>query len=257
MQRAYGTPILQVVSGSRASGTHTDDSDTDLMGVFIAPMSDILTFGPKIKSTQFKLNQCGKEFDVTWWELGHAFSILLKGNFNALPLLYSPHIEYINHLEGQDLRDRRHIFITMQLIYSIKGYAHREISNFKEGRKIKNSNPYKALACVFRELMFARRLLNSPLRDFNLQFSETCVKRFLDIKNKELPDKEILELLDSLYEDLKFLMEINPFDLPEKPNQIQAKALLQSLREQEPIFVEASPKWTQVKTGTSNIESQL
>lgn len=233
-QEPYGTPILQVLSGSIATGCNTPESDVDILGVFAAPRSDVLTFGPKVHSSVYKEN----EDDITWWELKHAFDILLKGNFNALPLLYSEYVLFAGDL-GQLLRENKDLFLSQRFVKSMLGFSRSQLLWYKEGRSLKNSDPDKALACIYRELIIAKRLLNYGT-DFHLKLYPIERDGFLNIKGGDMNRDTVvaqLETLDSsvhaLLEDYKKELDS---DLPVKPDMDRAKDLLLTIRQSSGMF---------------------
>ena len=79
--------IYRCVSGSRAYGLETDDSDTDLRGVYLAPAE-----------LQWSLFGAPDQFEDSarqWvvWELQKFLVMALKANPNILECLYSPLVE--------------------------------------------------------------------------------------------------------------------------------------------------------------------
>jgi len=75
--------ILECISGSRAYGLNTKDSDTDIKGVFVLPKKDFygLNYIPQVS------NQSN---DIVYYELGRFMQLLSLNNPNILELLNTP-----------------------------------------------------------------------------------------------------------------------------------------------------------------------
>lgn len=65
--------LLEAVTGSRAYGTHTPESDTDLRGVFICPRSDFygLNYAEQVSDSTN---------DETYYDIGRFIDLLIKSN---------------------------------------------------------------------------------------------------------------------------------------------------------------------------------
>ena len=75
--------LLEVISGSRAYGTDTPESDTDLKGVFIQPVDGF--YGLK------RVEQINNESnDIAFYEVGRFAELLAKNNPNLLEMLFTP-----------------------------------------------------------------------------------------------------------------------------------------------------------------------
>ncbi|HEX2746440.1 MAG TPA: nucleotidyltransferase domain-containing protein [Verrucomicrobiales bacterium] len=75
--------LMEVVSGSRAYGTHTPESDTDLKGVFVQPLDGIMGL--------HREEQINNETnDIVFYELGRFAELLAKNNPNLLEMLFTP-----------------------------------------------------------------------------------------------------------------------------------------------------------------------
>lgn len=75
--------LLEVISGSRAYGTDTPESDTDIKGVFLQPLDSWLGL--------HRLDQVNDEgHNVTFYELGRFAELLGKNNPNLLEMLFTP-----------------------------------------------------------------------------------------------------------------------------------------------------------------------
>lgn len=81
--RDRGLILLECVSGSRAYGLHTPQSDTDIKGVFLLPKEDFygLNYIPQISN---------ESNDIVFYELGRFMELLSLNNPNILELLNSP-----------------------------------------------------------------------------------------------------------------------------------------------------------------------
>jgi uncharacterized protein len=81
--RSPACRLLEVISGSRAYGTETPESDTDLKGVFAQPVEGL--FGWE------RVPQINNESnDIAFYEVGRFAELLSKNNPNLLEMLFTP-----------------------------------------------------------------------------------------------------------------------------------------------------------------------
>lgn len=85
--------LFQAISGSRSFGLATENSDTDIRGVYYVPKEDFfgLNYIPQISN---------ETNDITYYEIGRLVELLQKNNPNILEILASPEdcIQYKNPL---------------------------------------------------------------------------------------------------------------------------------------------------------------
>ena len=77
--------------GSHMWGMQNEESDIDLVMIYIAPTRSILR-GERIPSTirQEIAARGGEIYDTLGWEIGHLINQLIKGNVNAIWYATSP-----------------------------------------------------------------------------------------------------------------------------------------------------------------------
>lgn len=75
--------LLEVVSGSRAYGTDTPESDTDLKGVFVQPLDGLLGL-----RREEQINN--ESNDIAFYEVGRFAELLGKNNPNLIEMLFTP-----------------------------------------------------------------------------------------------------------------------------------------------------------------------
>lgn len=93
--KAEGLILLECISGSRAYGLATADSDTDIKGVFYLPKSHYFgRHGDYVPQVNNASN------DIVYYELGRYIELLLQNNPNMMELLATPaeHILYQHSL---------------------------------------------------------------------------------------------------------------------------------------------------------------
>lgn len=75
--------LFEAISGSRAFGLATENSDTDIRGVYYLPKEDFfgLNYIPQISN---------ETNDITYYEIGRFVELLQKNNPNILEMLASP-----------------------------------------------------------------------------------------------------------------------------------------------------------------------
>lgn len=124
LKRAYpnseGKLVFVGVTGSRAYGTNRPDSDYDIRGCYIPPMSDILGLR---HSERVNITDKPVE-DGMLFSLSHLFNMLLNGNPNVLELLFLPKECLLGYGEAWNtVLSRRDLFVTKKVADSFFGYA--------------------------------------------------------------------------------------------------------------------------------------
>lgn len=79
--------LLKCLVGSRAHGTHREDSDTDYRGVHICPTSEFLSLGAKMKDTDWVE---GESEDQTSYEIGYFLKMACLCHPNYLEVFKAP-----------------------------------------------------------------------------------------------------------------------------------------------------------------------
>ncbi len=117
---------LCTLAGSRAYGTHRQDSDYDYVGVYQLPNTAF--FGLRAPVEHVKLD----EPDVKLYELGKFVRLMLACNPNALEVLWGP-VLAVDEV-GQALRDARSMGLSRQrVLAAYGGYAHSQLKHALSG----------------------------------------------------------------------------------------------------------------------------
>lgn len=124
--------LFEAISGSRSFGLATENSDTDIRGVYYLPKEDFfgLHYIPQISN---------ETNDITYYEIGRLVELLQKNNPNILEILASPEdcIQYKNPL--MDLL-KPEDFLSKLCKDTFAGYAISQIKKAK-GLNKKILNP--------------------------------------------------------------------------------------------------------------------
>ncbi|WP_426477674.1 nucleotidyltransferase domain-containing protein [Chryseobacterium sp. CBSDS_008] len=124
--------LFETISGSRAFGLATENSDTDIRGVYYLPKEDFfgLNYIPQISN---------ETNDITYYEIGRFVELLQKNNPNILEILASPEdcIQYKHPL--MDLL-KTEDFLSKLCKDTFAGYAVSQIKKAK-GLNKKILNP--------------------------------------------------------------------------------------------------------------------
>lgn len=187
--------ILEVLVGSQAHGLSTPESDHDYMGVFILPTRQSHSlFATKTES--YTENNC------TWFEVGKFMKMALTCNPTALEVLKAP-IERVWSLESIYLRDLFPHFLTKKRILgAYLGYA-KDQRNRANKRMFTPDWNNKPLAHYIRVLFNGIELLKSGNLTVNLGNKYTIGTYLKQIKAGELNFEEIIQIGETLEQDLK------------------------------------------------------
>lgn len=117
-----GAVIFRGIAGSRAYGTATATSDTDIRGVFAVPAEEYLKLTPPPPQVSDVRN------DITYYSLRRFCELLAEANPNVLELLYLPEDCRVTVTPAWELLVRhRSLFITRAAVDSHLGYAVSQI----------------------------------------------------------------------------------------------------------------------------------
>lgn len=119
--------VYEVVSGSRAYGLDTADSDLDIKGVFIIPQTDFF-------ASDFPEQLQDERNDVVYYELGKFFRLLAKSNPNILEVVATPSDFVRKKHAGIGTLDMGRI-LSKQCCDTFGGYA---LSQIRKARGVKN-----------------------------------------------------------------------------------------------------------------------
>ena len=107
--------------GSHAYGTAMPHSDTDIRGVFIQPINEILGFG-------YVEQVADKKNDIVYYEIKRFLELVQSNNPNILELLNAPE-DCILHKDPvfDKILENKKKFITKVCKMSFAGYAIQQI----------------------------------------------------------------------------------------------------------------------------------
>lgn len=150
--------VLKGITGSKAYGLDTENSDTDIKGIFVAPTRDVLKFGSH-KETYDHVDP-----DWVYHEVGKFMELAMKGNPTILELLFLDGYLELTSV-GKMLVDNRHKFLSSSIRKSYYGYAYSQMhrlvtrdGSFGNGR---NNRYEKHARHCYRLLYQGRQLLET------------------------------------------------------------------------------------------------
>ncbi|OLT25960.1 nucleotidyltransferase [Actinomadura sp. CNU-125] len=210
--------ILSVVTGSRAYGLATADSDVDRRGVFVAPAPLYWRFDKPPTHLDGPLPE---QFS---WELERLCELALAANPTVLECLWSPLVERVTPI-GEELLAIRTAFLSRQAHRTFLRYADSQFRKM-QGDLRKDGEPN------WKHVMHMLRLLHSGLR--LVRTGEPLVDvgdlrdRFLAVKRGELPPDEVDAWRTGLTAQMQGALDASP--LPELPDRDRVEDFLISVR---------------------------
>jgi len=134
-----GLVLLECLSGSRAYGTDTPESDTDIRGIFIAPRDQFY-------GLEHPAQVSDATNDTTYYEIGRFIELLTKNNPNILELIFTrgdsvlQRSPLLDPLVPQD-------YLSKLCEQTFAGYAVSQIRKARGlNKKIVNPQPEKRLS---------------------------------------------------------------------------------------------------------------
>ncbi len=212
--------IYRCVVGSRAYGLETDDSDTDLRGIYLAP-ADLQwsLFGAPEQFEDNATQSC-------YWELQKFLTMALKANPNILECLYSPMVEKAAPL-GAELVALRQGFLSQMIFQTFNGYAMSQFKKIEQDIRNHGEVRWKHAMHLLRLLLTGAATLrtgNVPVR------VEAHRSQLLAVKRGEQPWAEVDTWRKELHRD--FACALAETKLPERPDYEAANRFLIKARKQ-------------------------
>lgn len=122
--------LFECISGSRAYGTATSESDTDIRGVFAQGTEEFVAISPPPALV------ADERHNTVYYSLRRSLELLAAANPNILELLYMPDdCVRLDSEPMRQLRARRALFITRQCADTHVGYAFSQIKKAKGQNK--------------------------------------------------------------------------------------------------------------------------
>ncbi|MET9363880.1 nucleotidyltransferase domain-containing protein [Streptomyces sp. NPDC006632] len=176
-----GHTVYSCVMGSRAFGLATEDSDTDVRGIYLAPTPLFWHFE---KPPTHVEGPADEQFS---WELERFCELALRANPNILECLHSPLVEYADDT-GRELLSLREAFLSRQ--------AHRTFARYALGQRKKldadvrhhGAPRWKHAMHLLRLLMSCRDLLRTGVLTIDAGSER---ERLLAVKRGEVPWPEV------------------------------------------------------------------
>jgi uncharacterized protein len=157
-------PLLFVtISGAHLYGFPSPDSDFDLRGVHLLPLTELV--GLKIGRETIEVSnwQSGLQIDLVTHEIKKFFGLLLKRNGYVLEQLYSPLVVHTTP-EHQELKEIANKCITRHHSHHYFGFAKTQCKLFE-----KETPPrVKPLLYVYRVLLTGIYLMQTGVIEANL-----------------------------------------------------------------------------------------
>ena len=159
--------ILKVLTGSRAHGLATKESDYDYRAVYVLPTSDILSLGYKYKGSSWTE---GDQHDNTAYEIGHFLQLATKCNPTILEMFKAPIIEATE--EGKKLIELfPYVWNPKQTFDAFVGYGLNQRKKFLDK---KDNRQNKFAIAYIRTLFNLIQLLETGT--FNVEIKQEDLK---------------------------------------------------------------------------------
>lgn len=140
-----GFVIYRAVVGSRAYGLERDGSDTDRRGVYLPPAwAHWSVYGVPEQLENDATQEC-------YWEFEKFLRLVLKGNPNALEVLYTPLVEHADPLANELLASRAG-FLSKLIYQTFNGYAMSQFRKIEQDVRLHGSVKWKHAMHLIRLL---------------------------------------------------------------------------------------------------------
>lgn len=216
--------IFATISGAHLYGFPSPDSDWDLRGAHVLPVTKVIGFSVDDETVEIARQDKTIELDLVTHDIKKFFSLMLKNNGYVLEQLYSPLIIHTSkaHEELLDIGTR---CITRHHMHHYSGFAESQWRLFEKSETLY----VKPLLYVFRVLFTGIHLMRTGKiecnlevlnKDFNLDFIGPLIELKRTTKEKQEIGRDDMETYRiKFYWFLRMLKsESERSGLPEEPS---------------------------------------
>ncbi|MEU4656557.1 nucleotidyltransferase domain-containing protein [Streptomyces sp. NPDC023723] len=210
--------VYACVTGSRAFGLATADSDTDRRGVFLAPTPLFWRFDKPPTHVE------GPAEEQFSWELERFCELALRANPNILECLHSPLVEHAD-ATGRELLALRAAFLSRHVYESFTGYALGQRRRLDADLRVHGAPRWKHAMHLLRLLASARDLLRTGVLTVDVGADR---EPLLAVKRGEVPWSEVESRMTRLAEECERAARRGP--LPAEPDRRRIEDFLFRVR---------------------------
>ena len=210
--------VYAAVVGSRAFGLATDDSDTNVRGVYAAPTREFWSL------TKPPAHVEGPGPETFSWEVERFCELALKANPNLLEVLHSPQALTRTAL-GDELLTLRPAFLSQLAYQTYSGYVLSQFKKLEADLRQRGAPRWKHVMHLLRLLLCARNLLRHGRLVLDVGADRD---RLLAVRRGEVGWTEVEAWRLALHAELDDALEHTP--LPAVPDTARVNDWLYSVR---------------------------
>ena len=224
--------VFVTISGAHLYGFPSPDSDYDLRGIHVLPLSDVVGLDVGRETVQIEEIRDGLELDLVTHDAKKFFGLMLKKNGYVLEQLFSPLIVQTS-LEHNELKEIGKRCVTRHHAHHYFGFANTEWKLFS-----KETPPrVKPLLYIFRVLLTGINLMQTgeveanliKLNEkFGLPYLPELIERKIGGAEKGILPNANLEIYQKEYERLVLELE-KAYERSSLPETSTAKSDLNDL----------------------------
>lgn len=144
MKPDHSSILLQAITGSHAYGLNHAQSDTDRMGLFVAPTLEVAGLDwNQHKETWTDAGPTGD--DTTYHEIGKYLRLVLKGNPTLIELLFMNEYEILDDMGDELLGNVDSLVAESNVRPSYYGYAKAQLREYQNRPNPKDKMPRHCL----------------------------------------------------------------------------------------------------------------
>lgn len=125
--------LFACTAGSQSYNVCSGASDNDFLGVYVAPLGDVLALHPRHAETLTKSTEVD---DYTLHEVAKFARLLLKGNPGIVEALYNDHDAYTTEA-WRALVAHRSSFLSQSVVHHYIGFVRAQLSQYKKSKVVK------------------------------------------------------------------------------------------------------------------------
>ncbi|MEV5281911.1 nucleotidyltransferase domain-containing protein [Streptomyces sp. NPDC052811] len=240
-QLAADHTVYSCVMGSRAFGLATEDSDTDVRGVFLAPAPLYWRFEkpPTHVEGRWALPRSNEgeglgNVERFSWELERFCELALRANPNVLECLYSPLVEYADGT-GRELLALREAFLSRQAHQTFVRYALGQRRKLDADVRQYGAPRWKHAMHLLRLLMSCRDLLRTGVLTIGVGAER---ERLLAVRRGEVSWPEVEARMARMAVESDEAVAHSP--LPPEPDRARVAGFLFRVRRESALGAAAS-----------------